>query len=153
MTNDDRYARIDHYATLDLDSLLALEYESPRDADLLVAIGRSYFRLHQFDQSLAYYKRALKIDPNDGWTHLYLGNWCFALACYDEAVDHFEEAIRLLPGVACPHWCLAEVFEEQGYWTRTERHYRQAVETEPASDTARQKLEAWLAKESDRRCP
>jgi tetratricopeptide (TPR) repeat protein len=145
MFNEERDSRIDHYDTLDLDGLLALEHESPRDVDLLVSIGRHYLKQRQLEQSHAYYSKALVIDPDDGWTHLYMGNLCYAISCYDEAETHFQRAIELLPGVACPHWCLADVYDKQGYWSRTEQQYRRAVETDPDDSQAKQKLEAWLA--------
>ncbi|MBL8871057.1 MAG: hypothetical protein JNK90_14775 [Planctomycetaceae bacterium] len=145
MQNEDRKARLDLYDTLDLDRLLTLERESPRDVDLLVSIGRHYFTQRQLDQCHAYYSKALAIEPTDGWTHLYMGSLCYGLSCYVEAASHFQRAIELLPGVACPHWCLADVYDKQGYWTRTEEQYRRAVETDPTDSKAKQKLESWLA--------
>jgi tetratricopeptide (TPR) repeat protein len=145
MMSEKRNARLDLYDTLELDGLLALERKSPRDVDLLVSIGRHYFKRGQLDQCHAYYSKALAIDPNDGWTHLYMGKLCYGLSCYDEAASHFELAIELLPGVACPHWCLADVYDKQGYWSRTEQQYRRAVETDPSDGKAKQKLESWLA--------
>ena len=146
MFNDERNSRIDYYHTLDLDGLLAMEHQSPRDVDLLVAIGRHYLKRRQLDQSHAYYSRAIEIAPDDGWTHLYMGNLCYALACYDEAETHFRRAIELLPGVACPHWCLADVYDKQGYWSRTEKQYQRAVDTDPTDAKAKQKLDTWLVK-------
>ena len=134
MFSDQRNSRFDHYDTLDLDGLLALERGSPREVDLLVFIGRHYLKRRQLDKTHAYYLKALAIDPDDGWTHAYMGNLCYALSCFDEAEIHFQRAIELLPGVACPHWCLAEVYETQGYWSRTEQQYRRAVETDPAEN-------------------
>ena len=145
MSSDERRSRFDHYDTLDLDGLLALERGAPRDVDLLVSIGRHYLKQRQLDRCHAYYSRALAIDPDDGWTRLYIGNLCYVLSCYDEAATHFQRAIELLPGVACPHWCLADVYNKQGYWSRTEHHYRRAVETDPSDAKAKQKLETWLA--------
>jgi tetratricopeptide (TPR) repeat protein len=145
MYSDERGSRIEHYDTLDLDGLLALERRSPRDVDLLVTIGRRYLKQRQLAETHAYYSKALAIDPNDGWTHCYMGNLCLVLSCHDEAVVHFERAIELLPGVACPHWCLADAYDKQGYFSRTERQYRRAVETDPTDELAKKKLETWLA--------
>jgi len=74
-----------------------------------------------------------------------MGNLCCALECYDEAESHFKRAIELLPGVACAHWCLADVYDKQGYWSRTEAQYRLAVETDPSDAKAKERLEGWLA--------
>ena len=145
MYTDERNARIDLYDSLDLDGLLALERGASSDVDLLVFIGQHFLELGQFDRCHAYYKRALALDPDDGWTHLYMGNLCYAISCYDESEKHFKRAIELLPRVACPHWCLADIYEKQGYWSRTEHHYRRAIEIDPLDETARRRLEAWLA--------
>lgn len=145
MPSRERHARQELYDTLEFDDLLTLERDFPRDVDLLVLIGRRYLERRILDQCHAYYSKALAIDPNDGWTHLYMGNLCYGLSCYDEAAWHFQTAIELLPGVACPHWCLADVYDKQGYWSRTEQQYRRAVETDPSDSKAKAKLESWLA--------
>ena len=61
MFSDERNSRIDHYDTLDLDGLLALEHGSSSDVDLLVAIGRHYLKQRQLDLCHAYYSKALAI--------------------------------------------------------------------------------------------
>ena len=143
--SEERLARIERFDTLDLTGLLKLEREFRRDVDLLVRIGQKYFRDRQLGKAHAYYSRALEIDPDDGWTHLYFGNLCYALSCYDEAEIHFKRAIDLLPDVACPHWCLGDVYDKMGYWTRTEQSYRRAVEVDPTDTRSRERLDEWLA--------
>ncbi|MEQ1519395.1 MAG: hypothetical protein ABL931_23210 [Usitatibacteraceae bacterium] len=145
MLSKERRASVEHYQALDLDGLLAMVRDRSRDVDLLILIGQHFFRRQQLPQCGDYYFRALKIDPDDGWTHLYIGNLCYGLSCHDEAEMHFRKAVELLPGVACPHWCLASVYEKQGYWTRTELHYRKAVEIDPFDTKSKQMLEDWLA--------
>ena len=50
-----------------------------------------------------------------------------------------------MPEIECPHWCLGEVYEKQGYWSRTEDAYRKAVEVDPQDPKSRQKLAEWIA--------
>jgi len=149
MISEDRYQQLEHFGTLDLEGLLAVERDRPRDVDLLVLIGQHYLRNRLFTDCFAYYSRALAIDPDDGWTYLYIGNLCYALSCYDEAETHFKRAIELLPDVACPYWALADVYDKQGYWLRTEENYRRAVEIEPSDDVSKRKLAEWLASKSE----
>ena len=66
MFSDERNARIDHYETLDLDGLLALERQSPRNVDLLVSIGRHYLKLRQLDQCHDYYSRRSRLTLTTG---------------------------------------------------------------------------------------
>jgi tetratricopeptide (TPR) repeat protein len=145
MFSPERDARIDHLETLDLAGLLELERESPRDVDLLVRIAIQCFKQRRFKECYEYFCRALAINPDDGWTHLYVGTLWSGLGCHDEAVTHFQRAATLLPDVACPHWCLGDAYAKQGYISRTESHYRRAVEIDPTDAKANQKLQDWLA--------
>lgn len=149
MSHAERQSRFERYEQLDLGELLALERKTRPDVDLLVGIGRRYLELRQLDKCYRYYSRALALDPDDGWTHLYFGNLTFVLSCYDQAENHFRRAAELLPDVACPYWCLADLYEAQGYWSRTEEYYRQAVDVDPTDATAQRKLEQWLAQRGD----
>jgi hypothetical protein len=78
MPEPDQSDYLDRLDSLDLSELLALERGNPDDIDLLIRIGRSYFKLRQLDKCGEYYVRALKIDPHDGWSHLYFGNLGYA---------------------------------------------------------------------------
>ena len=135
----------EYYDSLSLLELHALERESPRDVNLLVRIGMRYFKSHELKKCYGYYSRALEIEPDNGWTHLFFGNLCYAVSTYDEAESHFSRAIELLPDVACPQWCLGDALKAQGYISRTEYHYRRAVEIDPDDATAQKKLQKWLA--------
>lgn len=145
MFSEERISRMDQYEKLDLDGLLKLERSLTGDVDLLLAIGRCYLRRQELALCFAYYNRALVNDPNDGWTHLYMGSLCYGIGCYEEAEEHFNTAVALLPGVSCPHWCLGDVYAKQGYWKRTEQAYRRAVESDAQDQTAIERLEGWLA--------
>jgi tetratricopeptide (TPR) repeat protein len=145
MFSDERNARIDHYKTLDLSGLLALEAENPDDVDLLVHIAGQYFKSQDFGKSCDYYVRALKLDPYDGWSHLYFGNLLSGLRCYDDALKHFKYAADFLPDVACPQWCLGDAYRKQGDFDNADSHYRKAVEIDPDDTKAKQKLDEWLA--------
>lgn len=142
------FDRTDRFDTLDLPQLLELESETPLDVDLLVRIAIRYLKQYEVVKCHLYLTRALAIDPEDGWTHLYMGNLCNGLGCYDEAVDHFKRALGRLPYVNCPHWCLGDVYAKQGYIRRTEYHYRRAVEMNRSDETARRKLNDWLNRDS-----
>ena len=145
MVSKERNARIDHYETLDLSGLLAMEDEQPYDVDLLVRIAGRYFRLHDFDKSSDYYVRALKLDPYDGWSHLYFANLLSSLRCYEDALKHLHCAADFLPNVACPQWCLGDAYRKQEDLENADLHYRRAVEIDPPDAKAKQKLNDWLA--------
>ncbi|WP_417380774.1 tetratricopeptide repeat protein [Gimesia sp.] len=135
---------LEYLNSLDLTDLLALEHDNPDEVDLLIRIGMAYFKSYQLDKCNEYYERALKIDPYDGWSHLFFGNLCYGLKCYDEAITHFGYAAEFLPDVSCPHWCLGDAYRAHGDFTRADWHYHKSVEIDPGDPKARQKLEDWL---------
>ena len=145
MFSDERNTRIDHYETLDLDGLLALEPDRPDDVDLLIRIGMRYFKSHDLDSCREYYVRALKLDPYDGWSHLYWANLLAGLGCNDDALTHFHYAADFLPDVACPHWCLGDQYRKVDDFDNADFHFKRAVEIDPDDSMARKKLDEWQA--------
>lgn len=134
---------LDYLNSLDLTDLLALERDHPDDVDLLIRIGGVYLKLRQVERCRDYYVRALKLDPFDGWSHLFFGNLCYGLKCYPEAITHFKYAADFLPDAACPHWCLGDAYRAHGDFAHAQWHYEKAVEIDPTDHRARQKLEDW----------
>ena len=80
-----------------------------------------------------------------------MGNLWFVSSCYEEAETFSREAIEHLPGVACPYWCIADVYDKLGYWNRAEEYYRLAVEVDPLNTQASEKLEEWLTSNRNER--
>jgi len=144
-SSDEHDVRNDCYEALGLDRLLAIEARKPNDVALLICIGKRYFEAYNFDKCREYYVRALKLDPYDGWSHLYFGNLLSALGCHESALVHFNYAADFLPDVACPQWCLAEQYRGAGDFDKADDHYRNAVSVDPEDATARGKLNEWLA--------
>ena len=143
MFSDERNARVEHYDTLDLDALLAIEADCPDDVDLLVRIGMRYFQSRDFDNCREYCVRALKLDPYDGWSHLYWGTVLSAFRCNQDALIHFHYAADFMPEVACPHWCLGDQYRKLGDFDNADLHFNRAVEIDPDSAMARKKLDEW----------
>lgn len=129
-----------YFDSLTLHELFEFERAAPNDVNLLLQIGRRLFKSRQFGKCCDYYVRALRIDPHDGWAHLFFGNLLYALNCHSDAITHFRYAADFLPDVACPHWCLGDVLRADGDFTRAESHYRKAVDMDPDDLRARQKL-------------
>lgn len=143
--DDERATQAERYDMLALAELLVIEADNSDDVHLLVSIASHYFRSRDFGKSCSYYVRALKVDPYDGWSHLYFGNLLSAFKLYDEARTHFNYAAEFLSDVACPHWCLGDVCRKQGDLDRAEHHYRKGVEIDPADAKANEKLDELIA--------
>jgi eukaryotic-like serine/threonine-protein kinase len=87
----------------------------PQTASLRYALGGLYLGLHRWDDSIAEYKQAVRLDPEDAWYHNRLG---IALAWKggrdDEAIAQFREAIRLDRNLGWSHSYLAVTLERKG---------------------------------------
>ena len=132
---------LDELAELTLTQLLDRLTENASDLDLLVTIGRRYLRLRQLESAQRFYDRAIAIDPNDAWTHMYIGNLRYTQCDYGSAIESFQRAAELLPDDACPHWCLGDAYDALGDAILAERHYKTAVAIEPDSTDAKNNLD------------
>jgi tetratricopeptide (TPR) repeat protein len=118
--------------------------QSPLAAERMSSLAWVYFRLGQFDKSLALYREALGlVDPDDRHLILgHLGNVFWEQHNLKEAAAHYEDAIRLSRGRNRDFevkWLnnLAGVLIDQGSWQEAERFNREALELENGIDSSR----------------
>ena len=126
-----------------IDEVLALIETRPDDADLFQRLGQLYIGTDQFERAREAYERALALDPDDPWTHLYMGNWFYHLRRWREAASWFERAAELLPDAAIAHTCRGDAYKKQGRYELAGRAYKAAARVEPDNATARRKLSEW----------
>ena len=127
--------------SLTLDQLLADEDEA--DSDVLVAIAKKLGRQRKFTDAEAYFDRAIAIDPENPWVNLFFGNLYFTWGKNDNAITYFKTAISLAPDVACPYWCLGDVYALTLNDTLAAEMYRTAVLVDPDDPQSQQKLKQW----------
>jgi tetratricopeptide (TPR) repeat protein len=90
------------------------EYERALSLDpaivmAFVGLGRDSLDLGQFEKSLEYFDKAIRLSPHDP----YLGDWYqgeaaghFALKQYDQAIEWARRAIAIIPSGTNPWWHL-----------------------------------------------
>ena len=70
----------------------------PQTLSLRYALGDVYLNLQRWDEAIAEYEQAVRLDPDNAWCHNRLG---FALTWKggrdDEAITHAREAVRIRP--------------------------------------------------------
>lgn len=93
-------------------------------AGLLAEDGR-------FDEAIAYYRRALEIDPQFDDARSNLGNALVAQGKIEEAFAQYREALRLNPNSLIAHHNFALTLARQGRIDEAIEHYRKALEIEP----------------------
>lgn len=126
------------------DALARIE-ERPGDAELFQQLGLLYLKQGRFAESRAAYERSLELAPDDPWTHLYLGNWCYYHDRFNEALRWFRRAAQLLPDQAIVYACLGDIYRRQGRDNLAEEAFRKAYLLDPNADYARRRFLEWRA--------
>jgi Flp pilus assembly protein TadD len=86
----------------------------------------------------AHIRRAIELEPDDVWAHVYLGNLLWRRGVIDdsdtliqEAEAEFRWAQHAAPEAALPLWCLANLYEDEENWEGARSLYERALELEP----------------------
>jgi serine/threonine-protein kinase len=111
----------------------------PETGFLRYALGSLYLRLNRWDESIAEYEQAVRLDPDNAWCHNRLGYALGWKAYYlgdkggrnDQAIVQFREAIRLDAKVDWFHHCLAVALEYKGCLDEAVYEFREAVRLNP----------------------
>ena len=106
------------FAYADLGALLAGQNERTREA-------------------IGFLKRAVKYDPNDGWSRAYLANALCKLRRLRPAEDQFRRLLELWPHEPMPYWLYGDFLASYREDSLTaEQYLRKAVEIEPKNQWA-----------------
>lgn len=82
----------------------------------------------QYDQAIAYYNRALEIDPDYDDARSNLGNVLAEQGKREEAIAQYREALRRKPNSLVAHHNLGLALTREGKIDEAIEHYRKAVE-------------------------
>ncbi len=90
-----------------VETLLSQSNAKPQAGDLRLWLGKSYFRLRRWDESIREFENATRIDPSSGIYHLWLGRafgrkaehapFFLAMGPARRVLKEFETAVRLSP--------------------------------------------------------
>lgn len=90
----------------------------PKEADGYLFLGRFYLDQKEFPKSLANYKKAAEVAPEDPSTFNGLGNYYYELKNYAEALKYYTSALTLNPNYAPVYFNLALVnWKQKNYKT------------------------------------
>jgi tetratricopeptide (TPR) repeat protein len=120
----------------------------PQTVSLHYALGGLYLGLRRWDEAIAEYEQAIRLDPENAWCHNRLG---FTLAWKggrdDEAIAQFREALRLDANNGWSHYFLAIALENKGRLDEAVDEFREAARLLPEKRAeARQRLRGLLLK-------
>jgi len=82
--------------------------------------GGTFHRLQKYDEALAAYGQAIRLDPNDAFAYHYKGVALDELKRYEEALAALDQAIRLDPNSAT-------AYENKGFALMNLKRYEEAL--------------------------
>jgi len=78
-----------------IEQLLAYLKDTPNDSFVLFALAKEYERAEQFEESLVWYQKLKKIDPNHVGLYYHLAALLYQLSRKTEAKMVYEEGITI----------------------------------------------------------
>jgi tetratricopeptide (TPR) repeat protein len=110
-------------------------------------LGNVYFARGQFDQAIAEYQTALKINPRDDQAHSNLGAAMLSEGSVEEAVIEFRKSLELNPNLVQASYNLALALFKTGRTNEAIAQYRRTLELNPRFEEAHNDLGIALAQE------
>ena len=93
-----------------------------------------------YDEAIAYYKKAIAINPNYADAHANLGANYMQQGKFDEAISNLKEAIKIDPTNAGAHFNLGLVYDKEGKMDEAISEYEKAIDIDPCFAKAYQNL-------------
>jgi tetratricopeptide (TPR) repeat protein len=126
-----------------IEEVLSLIENRPADAELFQLLGKRYLEAGQLEEARKAFEHSLALDPNDPWTHLYLGNWFYLNGRLSDALERFKHAAKLLPDEAIVYTSQGDIYESMGRNDLAAKSYKTAVRVAPDDPQAVRKLSKW----------
>jgi len=104
----------------------------------------AFQQMGNLDGAIAEYREALRLSPNNGDVHVYLGVGLAARGDWDGATAERREALRLDPRLARAHALLGSVLKDKGDLVGALEEYRTAFVLDPRNPDYRQAYEGLL---------
>ena len=102
-----------------------------RSALVEFQLGGQLSKKEKWSEAVEAYRRAIKLNPEDGWYYGSLGVALSKQGQYSEAEQAHQKAIKLIPESAWLYSCLAEALLNQEKWQAATDAYQQAINLEP----------------------
>ncbi|MCK4419434.1 tetratricopeptide repeat protein, partial [Candidatus Aerophobetes bacterium] len=93
--------------------------------------GVAYYDKDMYDEAIAEYKKAIKINPNYAEAHCVLGAAYGCKEMCDEAIAECKKAIEINPNLAEAHGNLGAVYAYKGMFDEAIAEYKKAIKINP----------------------
>jgi tetratricopeptide (TPR) repeat protein len=94
-------------------------------------MGQALQEENSLDDALAWYQRALQLDPNSARIHTNAASLLAEQEKHDDALAVYRRALELEPTYAEAHCGIGGVRHEQGQFEQAQTHYREALRHKP----------------------
>lgn len=105
--------------------------EKKEEAKQLVQKGNTSFAAQRYDEALAYYKRAIALDPVSIDAHYDLGVTYGTKGMLDESIAAYAKVITIDPHNAQAYNNLGAAYEKKGMLNDADSSYEKAVAADP----------------------
>jgi len=112
----------------------------PKQCESHNNLGSVLATLGRFDEAIAEFQEALRLQPDYADAHNNLGNALLHEGKVDEAMQHYEEAVKITPGSPEAQYDLGVVLERMGRAAEAAQHYQIALRLRPDLVPARNAL-------------
>jgi len=103
-------------------------------------LGLSHQNKREYEESISYFKKALKISPQNANLMFNIGTSYYRLKKFDQAVKYYQLAIKTDPGEASFHAALGNAWLETGNQDKAVLSYSKALEINPDVPIANKSL-------------
>src|SRR5690348_5504656 len=103
---------------------------APQRADLLAALGESYFMSGKAEKAIEEFKKLIQLEPS-ARSYSFMGLSYRHLGRFDEARKYFEEGLKLDPDNAACLFNLGFIEERQGNTGAADSKFQQALRANP----------------------
>ena len=99
---------------------------TPKDCLSLVGVGSAYESLGDFDDAIANFTQAIRLQPNDARIYDARAHAYCAKGEFDKAIADCNEAIRIMPQFARAYFARATIYTRKGDEARAVEDFAQA---------------------------
>ena len=89
------------------------------------------YATREYNEAIAYYTEAIRLDPKDAWTYSKRGNAYRETGDYSREIADYTEAIRLDPQFAAVYYNRADAYCNKGEYDEAIADYTEAIRFEP----------------------
>ncbi len=96
-------------------------------------LGRIYFLLGRFDESIAAFARVIELAPDDAYAYANMGNAYEYLGNPQKTIENYEKAVALAPADAELWFRIGGFYADLTQWDRALNAFKKAVELDPSN--------------------